>query len=90
MVFNTLVIAKVKNVSPVGHRYYLHKFLIGVETIKITVGATDSPSNPMFQDTGRICRPYKSVTLGSQGWNEEVFEVNEIVFDDYEKYFHSL
>ena len=54
------------------------------------VGATDSPSNPMFQDTGRICRPYKSVTLGSQGWNEEVFEVNDIVFDDYEKYFHSL
>ena len=29
------------------------------------VGATDSPSNPMFQDTGQTRRPYKFLIVGS-------------------------
>ncbi len=32
----------------------------------LTVRATNSPSNPMFQNTERIYRPYKYLTVGSE------------------------
>ncbi len=35
-------------------------------------------------------RPYKCLTLSSQGCGGIVFGANDIVFGDYEKYFHSL
>jgi len=56
----------------------------------MVLGVTDSPSNPMSQNTGQICRPYKCLTLSNEGWCGIVSRANDIVFDDYEKYFHSL
>ncbi len=43
----------------------------------------------MFQDTGRIRRPYKYLIVSSEGWDGAVFRANDIVFDD-EKHFNSL
>ena len=85
MVFNTLVIAKVKNVSPVGHRYYLHKFLIGVETIKNTVGAN---SFAQHRKSNVISLFYKGVCntplrSSPQGYRSRVGMLTIICVDTY-------
>ncbi len=45
----------------------------------MVLGVTDSPSNPMSQNTGQICRPYKCLTLSSEGWCGIVSGANDIV-----------